>query len=434
MQFSELQQQHICGITISRANERTFSCTITIDAHGTGNTARTEALALVYVKALLSGTNRYARDSFLDELNLLGASMSVSTQNNFITISIFSIDTHAKKLLVLLESMVNEPAFSSLELKRIRTLLANELHESNEDAKKVAIDQFKNALYKAGDRRYSASPSALEKELASITKKDLTRFHEYVTSGSWIFTLVAETKLSKYAQNRLITLRNRFLSRENRGLQNIPQPANGQNLILHAIPSKQNIEFSIGNVLNIPYGDMEYHAFLFGLQVLGKWGGFAGRLMSTVREKEGLTYGIYARTETASISETGYWRIMTFFAPNKARQGLQSTLREIKKISSTGITETEFRQFKTIMQTSDILMHDSILRTASDLHAFQTRGLTLSLIEEHKKTSASVTRTQVNAALKKYLSAQALVISGAGPTKGIEKELKALVRVAKKSK
>jgi zinc protease len=178
----------------------------------------------------------------------------------------------------------------------------------------------------------------------------------------------------------------------------------------------------------------EYYAFVFGLNVLGKWGGFAGRLMSTVREKEGLTYGIYARTETAGLTEFGFWRIMTFFAPDKALVGINSTLREIRTIRNNGITKTEYSRFKTILKTGHALLNDSIIRTASNIHSNQIKGLRFKDIEEHRKNMFNVTISDVNEALKKYLDPERMVIAGAGPVRSKLKELKALERLVKAQK
>jgi predicted Zn-dependent peptidase len=61
------------------------------------------------------------------------------------------------------------------------------------------------------------------------------------------------------------------------------------------------------------------------------------------------------------------------------------------------------------------------------LHGFNRLGFTIKEMEEFEKAMSVVTRTEVNQAIKQYLDPNRLTISAAGPTKTMEKELKALV-------
>jgi predicted Zn-dependent peptidase len=49
-------------------------------------------------------------------------------------------------------------------------------------------------------------------------------------------------------------------------------------------------------------------------------------------------------------------------------------------------------------------------------------------IEEHKKRLLSVTLSEVNAALKRYLDPATLTVSGAGPISSVKKELQGLMK------
>jgi zinc protease len=125
---------------------------------------------------------------------------------------------------------------------------------------------------------------------------------------------------------------------------------------------------------------------------------------------------------------------MTFFAPDKVMQGISSTLREIDVIRKTGITESEYVRFKNIIKTSEALLQDSIASTVSYFHGSQQKGLSLEEIGNYRKEMLDVTIDDVNAALKKYLDPESLIIAAAGPITKNAKELKALERVAKTTK
>jgi zinc protease len=192
------------------------------------------------------------------------------------------------------------------------------------------------------------------------------------------------------------------------------------------IPSKQNIEFSIGGSLPITIHHPDYPAFLMGISVLGMWGGFTGRLMSTVREKEGLTYGIYARIEGLQFGETGYWRIMTFFSPTLAETGLRSTFREIKLLLEKGVTAAELKRFKAILKSRQLLSRDSAVGYTARLHEYKLRNIAPNEIEAFEEQVQKLTSDSVNEALRKYLVPDTVLVIGAGPTESVAKALRAV--------
>lgn len=427
MEFKETQQERISGVSITNANEKIFHAIISINIHTEGKNVHREALSLIYSNMLLSGCNGYTRKDFLNAVNLLGASISVSIHNDVLTFTLQCLHMHKKKLLSLFSSMLKTPSFSASEIKRVALVLCNELEESKEDAKAESFRTFINTLYDASDKRYNSLDAKLFGEIRNIKKSDLTNFHDDVLGKKWLYTLIVDEKKRNETVKLLTDLRGFFEDTDKTVLNSKRKHLVKTQIVATPIPSKQNIELSIGASLPLSQDDPQYHAFVFGLNVLGKWGGFAGRLMSTVREKEGLTYGIYARTETATRLEGGHWRIMTFFAPDKLIQGVTSTLYQTRKIAAKGITEDEYKRFMDILETQETLLQDSLIKNASLIHSFLLRSYSYAEIKEYKNNRRNVTLEQVNKALKKYLDVTNIVISTAGPVASTEKELKRLI-------
>lgn len=434
MHSTETEQKNIRGISLSKDHERAFHCIISIDTHDAYKNAHAEIVGLLYTKALISGCKGYTREEFLTAINLIGASVSVNMDNGLVSIAFTSIDTHRDKLMNLVSAMLQSPTFAPKEIARLKELQENELHEEKEDAKSQSMYAFMRSLYGEKDRRFLTKTDTLTALVKTIKKQEIQKFHDKAMSGKWIFTVTSDTESADKIVKKLIKLRASFKEAEEVYGDHEPKELTKRKIELVSIPSKQNIELNIGGLLPISLEDRKYHAFVFGLNVLGKWGGFAGRLMSTVREKEGLTYGIYARVETAGLIEHGYWRIMTFFAPDKVMQGINSTLGQIELIKSKGITVSEFERFKTIIATGQALLNDSVIRTVADTHAYQLKGFTLAGIQDFKKKMLEVTKEEVDAALNEYLDLNKLVISGAGPILASGKALKALGSLVKGSK
>lgn len=423
MQYKESNTEQAIGVLIEKENERIFNAQISIKVFSKEKSAQNDALYMIYCQALLAGCGTYTRESFLDAVNLLGASIHTDINNGILTFTASSLDTNHTKLLGLFKTMLSKPTFSAKELKRIKELLKNELIQETEDAKGRSIDELINTIYAPNDRRHTFASHALSQALESVTTASLKKLHIQTLNKQWIYTIAANPEIAKKTQQMLLSVQKTFAQNENDVQKYSNTILSKKAVVLTSIPSKQNIEINIGAVLPLFTDDTAYPAFIFGLHVLGKWGGFAGRLMSTVREKEGLTYGIYARLETATKEEYGYWRIMTFFSSEKVVQGLASTLREIRLIRTKGITQYEFERFKNILKTEQILIGDSILKRARDMHAFQLRGYSYHQMNAFKQKLTQVTRLDVNKALALYLHEDNVVISAAGPVTKMEKKL-----------
>jgi zinc protease len=139
--------------------------------------------------------------------------------------------------------------------------------------------------------------------------------------------------------------------------------------------------------------------------------------MSTVREKEGLTYGIYARTIESHRKNTIHWNIYTFFTARDLQKGIASTLRELTSIVEKGITEEELRIFKEISLNQFILNHESNATRLGFYHGLSLLGYEEKDGVQFQEQLMKLTVHDVNTALRTYLEPDRLVIVGVGPVK-----------------
>lgn len=402
------------------------SAIISVDVHEK-RTVLAQSLEHVLPDVLLSGAGKYSREQFLDAVNMLGASVNVGVSAGVFTLNLRSTAANFSKLLKLAEVMLLDPHIKTSELKRIKQTVVSALDNSKENSSGIAHQNLHNSFCGESDRRYSYSLNDTIAKVKLIKPDQIKTLHQSVLGQEWVASVTGEEKV--------IVQLEQFIKKIKK-TQSEPaklKPAHEQKVsktrvILKDIPSKQNIDFSIGAPIPFTLHHPDHTALMFGLTVLGKWSGFAGRLMSTVREKEGLTYGIYAGLEGFSSSEQGSWRIMSFFSPEKTMQGLTSTFREVKKIYKTGVTEEEFVKFKTIIMTGQALLQDSAISLLGDLHAYHFKGFTLEEMQAHKGKVNLLTLEEVNVAVKKYLNPATLIVSGAGPTKAVKKEVEKFVK------
>lgn len=423
MHITEKQTPELVITTITNETDSLVSWKLTVDLF-VESSIHHQAVLEVYTELLLAGCGKYSKMQFLDELELLGAELSVTARNGMITLSVLARTEVLKKVLTLYTGMLCEPLFLKDELVRSKQMLVNQLDTHKEEARERAYETLKNTLYDVTNRHYTHDPGSLQHAIKKVSRTDITAVHKLFCNAPAVLT-IAGTSKNVAAVEKVQKSIAKKLTEELHTQRSEALPAiSGRTLVTCHIPGKQNVEFSIGATVPLTLTSKEYPAFVFGLSVLGLWGGFTGRLMSTVREKEGLTYGIYAAHTDATATTPGHWRIMTFFTPEKSPHGVASTLREIKNIVTHGITDDEHKRFVQILNTRQQYKHESSLRRLQELHQAKVAGLTVSELEALHAQILTVTKKEVNSALATYLQPKHLVLAAAGPTHTLKKSLK----------
>lgn len=424
----QIQEKGLQGTIIERSDERLVVLSLSARIERSWN-VREEALRLVYAEALLAGSGKHGRTAFLDALAAQGISLHVSSDADYVHIDLQAIDTTLNTALSLLGLILREPRFEQKEIKRITEYLTNAFILAKEDARSRAHERFSNTFTEVSDPRYRHTLDELMATLRAIERKDLLELHTAFAVSVWQYTAGGSEKSLKIIEKEL----SKFRNKTNEVVQIMPDaretlPIKKRLVHLLDIPSKHNIELSIGGHLPLTREHTDYPAFVFGMYVLALYGGFTGRLMSIVREKEGLTYGIYGQAERATVTKTGFWRIMTFFNPKDVVQGITSTLREITRMHEKGITDSELERFKVILRTRYAMIEDSIVKKVKEVHTYTLLGHTDASFEEYQQKLLRVTKAEVNKAMRKYLDPSTMVISAAGPVSSIEKKLKEFAR------
>ncbi len=386
------------------------------------HTCREEAVRMVFIEMMRAGCGTLSREGFQDTLYTLGAQMGVSGSGSMLTFHFEARNDVLGKALSLYKTFITTPTFEAKELTRVKEYLKNTLALAREDAKGRAHDAFINTAVSTRDWRFSYEIDEYILALAKVTREDLRRLHAAIFSKQWMHTCGGSAQSCARIEKTLASCGARHTS-PTECVTTAVSTLEKTFISLIDIPAKQNIEFSIGGTLPITFDHPDTPALTLGINVLGMYGGFTGRLMSTVREKEGLTYGIYSRLEDISRYDEGYWRVMTFFNTKDTLRGIESTLREVRALVHKGITLDELTRFKTIMRTRRVLEQDSLLRLLGSAHARHTADIDDERYAAYVACIDALTVEMVNDALVRHLGGKSIIISGAGPVSTVKTEI-----------
>lgn len=180
------------------------------------------------------------------------------------------------------------------------------------------------------------------------------------------------------------------------------------------IPDKTNAVCS-GNI-NIPLkeADPDFVALNIANEILGGGTFLSSRISERLRESEGMSYGAGSYLSGDYKYPASSWGVYAIFNP-LYKNRLDSALHdEINKALKSGFTEDEFRKAKTswLQQRKTYLGLDRFLVYQLSSYLDEERDLSDYTDEDNKLKN--LTLSQVNAALKKYITPDKITLIYAG--------------------
>lgn len=161
----------------------------------------------------------------------------------------------------------------------------------------------------------------------------------------------------------------------------------------------------------------DYYAVTVMNYILGG-GGFASRLVKTVREEMGLTYNI--NSSFVGNKEPGQFEVDVQTKNASAGTVVEETLKQIKKIRTEPVSDQELADAKAYLTGSFPLRLETSRRLADFLAAVQFYNLGDDYIKRYPEYIKNVTKEDVQRVAKKYLNVENPVIVIVGDQKKIK--------------
>jgi zinc protease len=357
------------------------------------------------------GTKALDKFSISEKLENVGAEISFS-------VGVQSLEIRAKclrkDLPLIIETMAAElrtPALLVGEFNKAKEQLVGELEASVQDSSALASEAFGRAIFPEG---HPNRPHTLNEYIAAAKSANLEQIKEFQAKyyGPAHMTLVVVGDVNDADTQADVA---KAFSGWSGGQDYLraakPAAPAAASQITVPLADKPSVNVLFGQASGLRYSDPDNLPLRIGTAILGR--GFTGRLMSTVRDKEGLTYNIGARMGDDSIVD-GLWEISASFAPTLLGKGVESTRRELNKWWKDGITEQELASRKQGVVGSYFVSLSTTEGLAETLVANAQRGYAPSWLDGYAKAVKAVTRDQVNAAIKAHINPTAMILVEAG--------------------
>jgi zinc protease len=313
--------------------------------------------------------------------------------------------------MALLAEELRYPLFDAKEFELLKTQNINNLKQGLTDPGTQGSIALSQTMYPKGHPNYQTAIEESIDNLEAVTLEDLKAFHKtYFGPAGMHLVAVGDVDTKQLYVSVINAFKGWKGGITTKATFKEPAKANAITKVV-TIPQKPSANLYIGQYTGIERNDKDFMPFYIGTSILG--GGFLGRLMQTVRDRDGLTYGIYA-SHSGHNNAGGYWNVEATFNPSLFQKGLDATMIEIKQWVNKGITAEELASRKSNIAGSFKVGMATTSGLAGTILSFVERGLEPSYIDQYPKDVDAVTLDEVNQAIKKYIDLEKLIIIKAG--------------------
>jgi zinc protease len=357
------------------------------------------------------GTKALDKFAVAEKLDNVGAEIGFGVGPQSLEIHARCLKKDLPLVMGLLAADLRIPAMLQAEFTKAKQQFIGELEASAQNSGGRAREAFDRAIFPAGHPNRPHTLNEYIEAARSATLEDVKAFQTKYYGPAHMLLVVAGDVTDADIQAEIAKSFSGWTGGQDYLRTAKVAVPTGANEITVPLADKPSVTMILGQATGLRYKDADALALRVGSAILGR--GFTGRLMSTVRDKEGLTYNISSNVGNDTIAD-GAWDISASFAPALLTKGVAATRRELDKWWKDGVTEQELATRKQGIIGSYQVGMSTTGGIAGAILADIQRGYELSWLDDYPKAVNALTREQVNAAIHSHLNPSTMVLVKAG--------------------
>lgn len=363
------------------------------------------------VGLLEEGASDLDARGFAEAVEGLAARFSYSVSDDFVSISAQFLSENRDEALALLRDSLIAPRFDPEAVERVRQQVLSGISSDQKNPRELASQAMRKLIY--GDHAYAQGRDGTIESVTALTRDDLIAAHRnaLVRDRMYVSAVgdITPAQLSALMEDLLMALPQNG--------PDLPAPATlnfpgGSHVESFATPQSVALFAQPG----LDRDDPDFFAAYILDLILGG-GGFESRLMTEVREKRGLTYGIYSYLVDKEAAQL--WMGSVASGNDRIGQVIDVVRDEWQKLVDGGITQAELENAKTFLTGAYPLRFDGNSTIANIMVAMQTDGMPIDYIATRNDKVNAVTLEDVNRVAKRLLQPEALTFVVVGQPKGL---------------
>jgi zinc protease len=357
------------------------------------------------------GTKTLDKFAIAEQLDNVGAEIAFTVGTQSLEVRAKCLKKDLPLIIGLIASELRTPAFQLQEFNKAKQQFIGALEASAQNTEARAQEAFGRAIFPQGHPNRPHAVSEYEAAAKAATLDELKAFYAKYYSPAHMTLVVAGDVAAPDTETEIGKAFSGWSGGQDYVRPASPAAVTAAREVSVPLADKPSVSVILGQPTGLRYKDPDALALRVGTAILGR--GFTGRLMGTVRDKEGLTYNIGATVADDSIAD-GSWDISASFAPALLEKGIASTRRELDKWWKDGVTDQELTARKQGIVGGYLVGLSTTAGLANTILASVQRGYDVSWLDGYPAAVNALTRDQVNAAIKHHLDPGAMVLVKAG--------------------
>lgn len=350
--------------------------------------------------------------AFSRKTEALATSFGFDVTDDALSVSARFLSENREASVALLRAALQEPRFDADAIERVRGQVLSIIRSNQKDPDKIASQTFDKIAF--GDHPYGSSLNGTVDSVTALTREDLLAAHRDVLARDRVYVGavgdITPEELGKLLDDLLGGLPETGAPMPPRAEVDIPP---GTTVVDFATPQSVAVFGQPG----IAQDDPDWFAATVLNRVLGG-GGFESRLMTEVREKRGLTYGVYSYLAPRDLAETYLGSVSS--ANDRIAEAIEVIRAEWARAAENGITEEELEAAKTYITGAYPLRFDGNGPIANILVGMQMLDLPIDYIATRNDKVEAVTLEDVKRVAAELLEPENLHFVVVGQPEGVE--------------
>lgn len=363
------------------------------------------------------GTAKLSRQQIRDRLDALQAEVAFSSGTGSVNATIATKRENLPAVIALVGELLREPSFPPAVLEEQRSQALTGVEQQRKEPEAVvanAIDRHVNR-YPRSDVRHAKSFDELVADIRAATPDQLRAFHrrfygashaEFGASGDLDVPAVRQALEAAFGD---------WKSSEPYARVSDPLAPVAPARLMLPTPDKQNAHMAVFLPVPLMDSDPDYAPLTLANHLLG--GGGSSRLWVRIREKEGLSYGVYSYLAWNQDERNSPWQAQAIFAPQNRAKVEAAFREEVARALQDGFTATELQEAQRGLISARRLSRAQDARLAAGLASNLRLDRTFAISQQVDDAIAAASLEQVNAALRKYIRPEAFVYGFGGDFK-----------------
>lgn len=316
---------------------------------------------------LEEGAGELDAQGFAEARDRLAARIAFQPYDDAVSVSAQFLTENRDASVALLKSALDMPRFDRDAIERVRSQVHSILGSDSKDPN--AIAQRRMYALAFGDHPYGSSGDGTEESVNGLTRKDLVAAKDRVLARDRLFVGAA----GDISSEDLGALLDELLGDLPATGAPMPGPAEyllEGGLTVAQFDTPQSVALFGHEGISRDHPDF-FAAFVLNHILGGR--GFEARLMTEVREKRGLTYGIGTYLADLEFADLVIGQVAS--ANDRIAEAVEVIRAEWARIAENGVTERELEEAKTYLTGAYPLRFDGNAKIARIMVGMQIAGL-----------------------------------------------------------